>query len=367
MAEGGLHLWVQQSHPMPLQAALRCEPGQVLALVGPSGAGKSSLLRIIAGLLHPTDGLVQCGGRTWLDTSRRVALPARHRRVGFVFQNHALFPHLTALENVLEAITGPDRLTRALTWLRRVHLEGMEGRKPSQMSGGQRQRVGVARALAREPDVLLLDEPFSSIDQVTREKLHLELAEILASLDIPVVLVTHDLDEAAMLAHRMVVLSHGQTLQEGTPEEVVRTPETLDVARLVGHRNILSGLAREVESNPCLDWEGIVVQVHGPATLHPGRSLFWVISQGDVRLRPQDDRMDRAGHTYMRGTVLSVIRQGDLVRGVMNLEGHPNLRLHFTCARHLADRGQATPGAYILVALPADRIRLFDEAGIALK
>ncbi len=367
MAEGGLRLWVQQDHPMTLQATLRCEPGQVLALVGPSGAGKSSLLRIIAGLLHPAQGTVQCGGQTWVDTAQGVSLPARRRRVGFVFQHHALFPHLTALENVAEALTGPDKPARARTWLKRVHLGGMEGRKPFQMSGGQQQRVGVARALAREPEVLLLDEPFSSVDRVTREKLHLELAELLASLDIPVVLVTHDLDEAAMLAHRMVVLSRGHTLQEGTPEEVVRIPETLEVARLVGHRNILPGRALEVKPNPCLDWEGVPVQVHVPGAWGRGAPLAWVISPWDVRLRPQDDPMDRPGHTYLRGTVLSVVRQGELLRGVMNVEAFPDHRLHFTCARHLADRGQVAPGAPILVALPADRIRLFDGNGAVLK
>ncbi len=367
MSEGGLRLRVIQDRPMALHATLHCQPGQVLALVGPSGAGKSSLLRIIAGLLHPAEGMVHCGGQMWLDTARGLALPARHRRVGFVFQHHALFPHLTALENVMEALTGPDRRTRARAWLRRVHLGGMEERRPCQMSGGQQQRVGVARALAREPKVLLLDEPFSSVDRVTREKLHLEVAEILASLAIPVVLVTHDLDEAAMLAHRMVVLSRGQTLQEGTPEEVTRVPENLEVARLVGHRNILSGFALGVESAPCVDWEGVSVQVHPATSWSPGTKLSWVISPGDLRLRPLDDPMDRPGHTYLRGCVISVIRQGDLVRGVMNVNGHSDLRLHFACARHLADRSQAVPGAPILVALPADRIRLFNEMGAAQK
>ncbi len=366
MPEQGLRLQVHQDRPMVLQASLTCAPGEVLALVGPSGAGKSSLLRIIAGLLRPESGQVYCGARAWFDSVHGVNVPARRRSVGFVFQHHALFPHLTALENVMEALRGPDRATRARDWLERVHLGGLEHRKPHEMSGGQQQRVGVARALAREPEVLLLDEPFSSVDRVTREKLHLELAELLAGLSIPVVLVTHDLDEATMLAQRMVVLSRGHTLQEGAPEEVVRQPDSLEVARLVGHRNILGGTAMALPEAAALSWGGLAIEVAPPKSWREGAALSWILAPGDVRLRPLDDPRDRPGHTYLDGHVLSVVRQGDLLRGVMDVQGHPDHRLHFTAARHLADRGQIRVGAPVVVALPAEKIRLYDEAGRSL-
>lgn len=351
-----LILEARQDRPIPLQAELRCGAGEILALVGPSGAGKSSLLRVIAGLLRPASGRVLCGGQTWLDTNQGVCLSARRRRVGFVFQHHALFPHLTALENVLEAMEGPDRLARARRWLERVHLGGLEGRKPSQMSGGQQQRVGVARALAREPEVLLLDEPFSSVDRVTREKLHLELAELLQGLAIPVLLVTHDLDEAAMLAHRLVVLAKGRTLQEGPPEAVFRRPSSPEVARLIGHRNILSGVGRAPGR---LDWQGLEIAVD--AGLEPGQLVTWVVAPNDVRVRPWEEAPDRPGHTYLEGTVTALIRQGDLIRGVLALPGGGTL--HLTASRHLEDRGQLVIGAPVRVALAASRIQVYPGTG----
>ena len=174
----GLLVRVRQSTPIPLDAELACPSGEVLALTGPSGGGKTTLLRLIAGLARAEDARIECGGEVWLDTGRAVNLPVRQRRVGFVFQNYALFPHMTALSNV-EAALGDlslvERRARAIELLERVHLAGLESRRPAELSGGQQQRVAVARALARDPKVLLLDEPFSAVDRATRERLYREL------------------------------------------------------------------------------------------------------------------------------------------------------------------------------------------------
>jgi molybdate transport system ATP-binding protein len=162
---------VQQAVPVPLDARFDCQPGELVALVGPSGSGKSTLLRCIAGLMHPAQGHIACREQTWLDTGQGLRLPPQQRRVGLVFQHYALFPHLSALRNVALASGRSDALGHAGELLSRLGLDGLGARRPSELSGGQQQRVALARALAREPDVLLLDEPFSAVDQPARHEL----------------------------------------------------------------------------------------------------------------------------------------------------------------------------------------------------
>jgi molybdate transport system ATP-binding protein len=272
----GLEVDVAQSRPIPLAARLACARGEVLALVGPSGSGKSTILRTIAGVYAPERGRIDAGGRTWLDTAAGVRLPARERRVGFVFQHYALFPHLTAEENVLQALShvpAGERRARARSLLERTHLAGLEARRPAQLSGGQQQRVAVARALARDPAVLLLDEPFSAVDQATREKLYEELASLRRGLNIPMVLVTHALAEAAMLSDRMSILHRGTTLQAGAPHEVMTRPANPLVARLVGLKNIFTAEVVDHDAGrgvTRIRWHSHVLEAR--RSLRPGRA-----------------------------------------------------------------------------------------------
>ena len=225
----GLRLKIAQAGPIPFAAELTCAPGEMLAIVGPSGAGKTTLLRAIAGLYRPAAGQISCGGETWLDTAAGIDVPPHRRRVGLVFQSYALFPHMSALANVAAAMgrhPRGERAARARALLARVHLEGFEDRRPAALSGGQQQRVAVARALAREPAVLLLDEPFSAVDRRTRRQMHADLASLRQTLAIPILLVTHDLDEAGALADRLCVLDRGETLQTGPPAEVKSAPSS---------------------------------------------------------------------------------------------------------------------------------------------
>ena len=174
----GLSVRLEQLEPIPLAAEFAVAAGELLALVGPSGSGKTTVLRCIAGLHRPRSGFIRCGEATWFDSENGADFAPQERSVGFVFQNYALFPHLTAIENVATALghlPRGARASRARALLERVHLAGLENRRPAELSGGQQQRVAVARALAREPQVLLLDEPFSAVDQVTRRKLQREL------------------------------------------------------------------------------------------------------------------------------------------------------------------------------------------------
>lgn len=233
----GLTLSLQQSAPIPLDLAFRCEPGKILALVGPSGSGKSTTLRSIAGLYLPRMGKVSVGGEVWFDSEAGIALPPHQRRAGMVFQNYALFPHMTALRNVMSAldhVPRAERAARAQALLDQVHLNGLGARRPAELSGGQQQRVAVARALARDPKVLLLDEPFSAVDRVTRRKLHKEIAELREQLSIPTILVTHDIDEAVKLADTMVVLHGGQILQSDAPRAIMQNPATPEVMEVLG-------------------------------------------------------------------------------------------------------------------------------------
>ena len=233
-----LEVMARADSPIPLDVAFRVEPGELIALVGHSGSGKTTLLRSIAGLWRPETARVAVNGTTWLDTAARVDLPPHRRRVGIVFQNYALFPHMTAAQNVMAAMDTAD-YAEAERVLDLVNLHGLAHRKPAHLSGGQQQRVAVARALARKPHALLLDEPFSAVDRATREKLYYEIVALRAHLAMPVVLVTHDMNEAQFLADRMVVIEKGHVVQEDTTARVMADAHAL---RAMGIREVAAML-----------------------------------------------------------------------------------------------------------------------------
>jgi molybdate transport system ATP-binding protein len=211
-----------------LDVELIVADGECLALAGPSGAGKTTILQIVAGLHTPDHGLVECGGATWTE------LPPERRRCGYVFQDYALFPHLSAWRNVAYGIDGKDRKPKALALLERLGLTHRAQAKPAELSGGERQRVALARALAREPEVLLLDEPLSALDVRTRAAAARELAAVLREADVPTLLVTHDFGEAALLGNRVGVIDKGRIVQLGAPAELSAKPASAFVADFTG-------------------------------------------------------------------------------------------------------------------------------------
>ena len=237
-----LEVMTKATAPIPLNVAFRVESGELLALVGHSGSGKTTLLRTIAGLHTPQAARVAVDGVPWLDTAARVNLAPHRRRVGLVFQSYALFPHMTAAQNVMAAMDRADR-AEAERLLDLLNLHGLADRRPAQLSGGQQQRVALARALARRPQALLLDEPFSAVDRATRDKLYAEIIALRAHLKMPVVLVTHDVNEAQLLADRMVVIEAGRTLRIGTTAEVMADPQAL---RALGVREVAAMLPATV-------------------------------------------------------------------------------------------------------------------------
>jgi len=210
---------------------------QTLALVGPSGAGKTSVLRAVAGLLRPQRGRVALGEDVWLDTSARIDVPPERRRVGVVFQEYALFPHLSVRRNVA---FGGNANVDAL--LERFRITALADARPAELSGGERQRVAVARALARDPAVLLLDEPLSALDAFTRGHVRAELRQLLRGLGLPTLVVTHDFEDAAALADVVGVLVEGRILQLGSPADLVAAPADAFVASFTG-ANLLHGVA----------------------------------------------------------------------------------------------------------------------------
>ena len=214
------------------------EKGRLIGLLGPSGSGKTTILRMIAGLETPDSGEIIIDGKVVND------VPASERGIGFVFQNYALFRYMTVYDNVafglkVQKVDKKKIHARVMELVKLVGLEGLEKRYPSQLSGGQRQRVAFARALAPNPQVLLLDEPFAAIDAKIRQELRSWLKEMIEKLGITSIFVTHDQDEAIEVADEIIITNAGQIEQKGTPVEVYRNPETAFTASFFGQPSVL--------------------------------------------------------------------------------------------------------------------------------
>jgi molybdate transport system ATP-binding protein len=277
---------------------------ETVALVGPSGAGKSSVLRAVAGLLRPESGRVTLGDWTWFDRDRGVDLPPERRSVGLVFQEYALFPHLSVRANV-----GFGGRARAGELLERFRISHLADVKPGELSGGERQRVALARALARDPRVLLLDEPLSALDAHTRAGVRAELRELLRELGLPTLVVTHDFDDAASLADQVGVLVDGRVLQSAAPADLVAAPADAFVASFTG-ANLLHGIAAPGPNgltHVVLDAGGLVY------TVEEGRGKValavypWEVAIG--REETDDSAVNR-----VHGPIVSIVRLGNRVR-----------------------------------------------------
>jgi ABC-type sulfate/molybdate transport systems ATPase subunit/ABC-type sulfate transport system permease component len=261
-----------------------------VAVLGPSGAGKSLLLKALAGLIQPQKGHLTVGARTLFDTTAGIWLRPDERRIGYVPQHFALFPHMTVWQNVLFATNvTPEDISRAADMVRLLGLEALSEHYPNQLSFGQQQRAALARALVRQPDYLLLDEPFASLDTPFRLHLRRELLRILRRLDLSVVLVTHDPQEAYELVEEVIVIAAGRVLQQGRREEVFGFPSTALVAKLLGFRNTFRGqvISSTPEAN-FIEYQNISLSAP-PGPLRPGMAV-------DFFVNPQALTVVRSGH-----------------------------------------------------------------------
>jgi molybdopterin-binding protein len=285
------------------QLQLSLEVRSTVALVGPSGAGKSTVLNAIAGLLKPGAGRIACDDETWFDAERRISLAPDRRRVGLVFQDYALFPHMTVRENIEYA-----RRHTADEYLDRFNIRPLEHARPATLSGGERQRVALARALARDPAALLLDEPLAALDAHTRADVRAELRQLLAGLEIPTLLVTHDFEDAAALADHVGVIVEGELRQSGTPSELVAQPSDPFVASFTG-ANLLRGKPDGTGDSTRIrlsDGTPITTSDHGDGAVtlavYP-----WDITLS--RVRPDDSAMN-----VIAGTITTITELGNRAR-----------------------------------------------------
>jgi ABC-type Fe3+/spermidine/putrescine transport system ATPase subunit len=282
--------------------------GEFLALLGPSGCGKTTTLRMIAGFERPTYGDISVGGKRVND------LPPYKRAVNTVFQSYALFPHLSVLDNVAfglrqRGIGRKQRRTAAAEALKMVHLEGRAHARPAELSGGQQQRVALARALVLEPQVLLLDEPLSALDQKLRRETQVELKRLQEELKLTFVFVTHDQQEAMAMADRIAVMKNGRIEQIGSASDLYDAPATPFVAEFIGTLNRIDGVYLD---------GAVIVAPHG--SIPVGRSLVDVLDGASVAVgfRPESVRL-ADGPTAMPGVIVTVMVLGDAVQLVVQL------------------------------------------------
>lgn len=272
------------------------QSGEILALIGPSGCGKTTLLRLIAGLERPDAGLIRLSGRVL--TAETAFVPPERRGIGMVFQEHALFPHLTVYKNVAFGLRGrkPAEVRGiAGEMLRLVGLENLAGRYPHELSGGERQRVALGRALAPHPALLLLDEPFSSLDADLRGEIREQVRGILKSIHATAIFVTHDQEEALFMGDRLAVFRNGRLEQIGFPEQIFHSSATRFVAEFMGNSDFLAG--RVVPGG--IDTEiGLLPQ---PAPFDPSASLEVALRADDVNFEPLDTGNAVISGRFFRG------------------------------------------------------------------
>lgn len=322
---------------------------ETVALVGPSGSGKSTVLRAVAGLERPDAGRIALGDRVWFDADRRLHLPPERRSVGMVFQDHVLFPHMDVTGNVA---FGAGR-TAVPALLDRLGIAHLAHARPAELSGGERQRVALARALARAPGVLLLDEPLSALDAHTRIGVRGELRSLLGALGLPTIVVSHDMEDAAALADRVVVLDRGRPVQVGSPADLVTRPVNAFVAALTGS-NLLPGRVagrRGGLTEVVLD-RGDVVRSPDPARGRVGV----VVQPADIGLDPGD-----AAGNRVRGAVTAATDLGAHLR--VDMAG---LRLEMP--RERAPHPPPAAGTRVTAVFAVERTRLvpLDDAAPGL-
>lgn len=301
-----------------LDVEINAQPG-VTILFGSSGSGKTMTLKSIAGIISPDEGIIKINGNTLFDSERGINLQIRQRGVGYVFQNLALFPHLSALENVEFGMTGQpkdERRKRAARMMEALRIGHTAGRKPRNISGGEAQRVALARALSCQPQIMLLDEPLSAIDEATKQGIISDLKSINRELRLPIIYVTHSREEAITLGERVIVYERGRIVTEGEPLEVFGAPVTASVARLTGVENIFEGrVVATNESGGTMTVEIIgeteTRRIEVPFGIESeGARVRVAVPSGDILLATEEPRSTSA-RNRLRGRITAIEDRGN--------------------------------------------------------
>jgi molybdate transport system ATP-binding protein len=337
-----------------IDAPLSVAPGETVVLVGPSGAGKSTWLAMAAGLARPDEGAVTCAGEAWCDALRGLHLPPEARRVGMLFQEFALFPHLSVADNVRFGPRARGRgraeaARQATTWMERFGLSGLDDRPVGRLSGGERQRVALARALASEPRVLLLDEPFGSLDVTTRGAVRSELRSFLSGCGLPTVLVSHDPVDALAFGDRIAVLEEGRLTQVGSREALLAHPRSPFVADLAGLNLYRVALApgrglKEARGDGRV-FHVLADDLSGPA--------FLAFAPSEVAL--SEGRGPGSPQNVFPGRVTEVLPLPDRLRVVLDA----GFVLVAEVTREAGSSLGLTPGRHVWAAVKATAIRVY--------
>jgi molybdate transport system ATP-binding protein len=331
-----------------LNVAFAVEKG-ITILFGPSGAGKTTLLDCIAALTDPDQGRIAVASRVLFDSEEGVNLSPTERRIGYVFQDLALFPHLTVEANVaygLGSLKAEDRKRRVADALELLCISELRARRPAELSGGERQRVALARALVTQPSVLLLDEPLAALDMPVRMKIAEDLRKSIQALPIPVLYVTHSRDEVFMLGERMLMLERGKIIAEGTPHQVMSAPRSETVAQLAGFENVfeaqVTSIHEERGTMMCRLGEGKIELETPLVRAEVGSRLRVGISAGDVLLATSAP-VGLSARNILPGKLLSLWQRDMIV--VARVDCGVEMSVHLTLAAR--DSLQLTPGRQV--------------------
>lgn len=338
-------------------------------LFGPSGAGKSLTLQALAGLLPLDSGHIARGSTIWHDSSTGTFISPQERRVGYLPQQYALFPHLTVAQNIAfgQRARGQVAQKRLLELIHLMQLEGLERVRPTQISGGQQQRVALARALAAEPSLLLLDEPWSALDGPVRASLREELLHFHEQFQVPMLLVTHDALDVQIIAEYVVVIARGRVLQVGTPEQIFRSPRTREIAALVGLNACLSGTIQALEASPggqqaTIELPACLLSAPVPADypLVAGQAIEFALRTDEISLLAHSDTTQASNtraHSYVTATVIQEQTRGAFHAVTVSLPSHT--RLEIPVPRWQRRELEIAPGSSVTLSIPGEAIHIF--------
>jgi molybdate transport system ATP-binding protein len=352
------------SNSFALEAAFDASAGFTMIL-GPSGGGKTTLLNCIAGFVRPDSGRLSLGARTLFDSDERINMPVAERRLGYVFQNLALFPHLTVAQNVqygIVKVPAEERRARMMTMLESFRIAHLTARKPGEISGGERQRVALARSLVTNPAALLLDEPLTALDNSTKSKILDDLRAWNAAHEIPILYVTHSPEEAFALGERVVVLEDGRILAQGMPQYVLTTPRHETIAQVVGFENVFDATVKsiaETQGTMLCQLDETPTQLEVPlGHAETGARVRIAIRAGDIIIA-SDQPHNLSARNSFQGRVLSIRREG--VRVVVMVEAGASFEVHLTPAA--IDALQLEDGKEVWLVIKTYSCNLVEPSG----